>query len=191
MELKEALTVLGQIAQDNSPDKLTKENVAKTFAAGIMGFVPVVYGFGIYSSVARRFKQQFNENSKMPAKWEAFPELDHNEIVGWEKAEDIADGFAARIIRDHEEPLEIRSRIETTKQLIHPSGIDMYEIYTQGKSALARILSLICIGDYMSVYLAILRGIDPTPVQTINNLKDTLKKNGVGEEVLKELGKKR
>jgi glucose/mannose-6-phosphate isomerase len=188
-ELDEALAVLGQVAQDNSPEKLTKENLAKTFAAGIVGFIPVVYGFGFYRSVAQRFKQQFNENSKMVAKWEYFPELDHNEIVGWEKAEDIANSFAAIFIRDREESLEIHSRIETTKQLIHPSGIDMYEIYSQGKSPLAKMLSTVCIGDFMSVYLAILRGIDPTPVETINKLKDTLQKNGVKEEIIKEIGK--
>ncbi len=189
VELREAVAVLGQVAQDNSPEKLSEENLAKTFASGIVGFVPVVYGFGIYSSVARRFKQQFNENSKMAAKWECFPELDHNEIVGWEKAEDIADGFAAIFIRDKEEPLEIHSRIETTKQLMHPSGIDMYEIYAQGKTALAKMISLVCIGDYMSVYLGILRGVDPTPVETINKLKDTLQKNGFKEKIIEELGK--
>ena len=187
LELEEALTVLGQVAWDNSPDKLAKENLAKTFAADIMGFVPVVYGFGIYSSVARRFKQQFNENSKMVAKWEFFPELDHNEIVGWEKAEDIADNFSVIFIRDQNEPLEIRSRIETTKQLMRPSGIDMYEVYSQGKSSLAKMLSTICIGDFMSVYLAILRGIDPTPVQTISHLKEQLQKNGIKEGVIREL----
>ena len=188
-ELDEALAVLGQVTRDNSPDKLAKENLAKTFASNIEGTVPVVYGFGIYRSVAQRFKQQFNENSKVPAKWEFFPELDHNEIVGWEKAEDFANNFSVIFIRDQNEPLEIRSRIETTKNLMRPSGIDMYEIYCQGKGALAKMLSTVCVGDFISVYLAILRGIDPTPVTTINNLKDTLKKNGVKEEIIKELGK--
>jgi len=67
-ELKEALVVLGQIAKDNAPNKASEDSLAKTLASDIEGFVPVVYGFGIYSSVARRFKQQFNENSKMVAK---------------------------------------------------------------------------------------------------------------------------
>jgi glucose/mannose-6-phosphate isomerase len=188
-ELKEALSVLGEIAKDNAPDKPSKDSLAKTFASDIEGFVPVVYGSGIYSSVARRFKQQFNENSKMAAKWEAFPELDHNEIVGWEKVENIADSYAAILLRDKIEPVEIHSRIETTKQLMQPSGIDMYEIYAQGESDLAKMLSLICIGDFMSVYLAILRGVDPTPVETISKLKNTLQKNGIKEGILKELGK--
>ena len=188
-ELKEALTVLGAIAKENAPSKQSKDSLAKTLALDIEGFIPVVYGFGVYSSVARRFKQQFNENSKMVAKWEAFPELDHNEIVGWEKAEDFADAHAVIFLRDKSELVEIHSRIETTKQLMQPSGIGMYEVYAQGESDLAKMLSLICIGDFVSVYLAILRGIDPTPVATINKLKNTLQKIGIKEEILKELGK--
>jgi glucose/mannose-6-phosphate isomerase len=188
-EVDEALSVLGQVAGDNLPTKSAKNNLAKTFAMNIEGFIPIVYGFGIYNSVSRRFKQQFNENSKMVAKWECFPELDHNELVGWEKSKDTADRYSVIFIRDKDEPVEIRSRIETTKQLMDPIGVDMYEIYSQGKSVLAKMLSMICIGDFMSVYLAILRGIDPTPVETINKLKNTLQKNGVKEAILKELGK--
>lgn len=188
-ELEEALTVLGQVAMENSPDNLTKKNLAKSFAMDIECTVPVIYGFGVYRSVAQRFKQQFNENCKVPAKWEFFPELDHNEVVGWEKADDLASDFSVIFIRDQNEPLEIRSRIETTMQLMAPSGVDMYEIYALGKSDLAKMLSTICIGDFISVYLAIARGINPTPVKTINTLKDTLKKNGVKEQIIKELGK--
>jgi glucose/mannose-6-phosphate isomerase len=187
-ELKEALSVLGKVAKENLPEVASKDSLAKTLAYAIEGLVPVVYGFGVYSSVARRFKQQFNENSKMASKWEAFPELDHNEIVGWEKAEGIADAHAVILLRDKVEPVEISSRIETTKQLIKPSGTSMYEIYTQGKSDLAKMLSLICFGDFMSVYLAILRGVDPTPVETINKLKNVLQKNGIKDKTLKELG---
>jgi glucose/mannose-6-phosphate isomerase len=189
MELSEALEVLAEVAMDNAPDKVAKENISKTLALDLQGTVPVIYGFGIYRSVAQRFKQQFNENCKMPSKWEIFPELDHNEIVGWEKAEDVVKDFSVIFIRDNSEPLEIQSRIETTKQLMQPSGVKMYEIYGRGRSDLAKMLSVICIGDFASVYLAIARGIDPTPVVTINHLKNTLAKNGVKEKMVKELEK--
>jgi glucose/mannose-6-phosphate isomerase len=188
-ELDEALAVLGQVARDNSPNKPAKENLSKTLASSLEGTVPVVYGFGIYRSVAQRFKQQFNENSKLIAKWDFFPEIDHNEVVGWEKAEDFSSDFSAIFIRDRLEPLEIRSRIETTKQLMQPSGLKIYEIYCQGRSDLAKMLSTVCIGDFISIYLAIQRGIDPTPVKTITSLKEALKKNGVREKIIVELGK--
>jgi len=188
-ELKEALKLLEKISKDNSPDKLVKENFSKTLALNIGQTAPVVYGSGYYRSVAMRFKQQFNENSKVPAKWEVFSELNHNEIVGWESAGELAKCFSTIFIRDRDEPTEISSRIQITKELVTKAGLPLYEVHTQGESSLARMLSTICIGDFTSVYLAVLRGVDPTPVKTINYLKDTLKQNGVKEKIIGELAK--
>jgi len=126
---------------------------------------PVIYGFGFYRSVAQRFKQQFNENSKVPAKWEFFSELDHNEIVGWEKAGELSKCFSVILIRDNQEPTEIRSRVEITEELMNQAGLEQIELTVQGKSPLARMLSTVCIGDFASVYLAVLHGVDPTPVK--------------------------
>jgi glucose/mannose-6-phosphate isomerase len=157
-------------------------------ALGIDESVPVVYGFGVYRSVVQRFKQQFNENSKIPSKWEFFPELDHNEIVGWENAGKLAKCFSAIFIRDKNESNDIRSRIETTKALMRPES-KMFEVWAQGKSALARMLSAICIGDFTSVYLAILRKVDPTPVNTIALLKERMQQSGTKEQIIRELEK--
>ena len=85
-DLSEAITLLARISGENSSEKPARDNLAKALALGINETVPVVYGFGIYRSVAQRFKQQFNENSKVPSKWAFFSELNHNEIEGWEKA---------------------------------------------------------------------------------------------------------
>jgi glucose/mannose-6-phosphate isomerase len=188
-ELSESLKLLGKISKDNAPEKPSKENFSKILASNIGKTAPVVYGFGIYRAVAIRYKQQFNENSKIPAKWEVFSELNHNEIVGWEKAGELGKSFSAVFIRDEEEPVEIRSRIEITKELVGKLGLRSYEVQGQGKSVLAKMLSTICIGDFASVYLAILQGVDPTPVKTINYLKDALKRNGVREKILEELAK--
>ena len=188
-ELSEAMTLLEKISKDNSPDKPVKENFSKTLALGIGQTAPVVYGFGFYRSVAQRFKTQFNENSKVPAKWEAFSELNHNEIVGWERAGKLGNCFSAIFIRDSEEPTEIHSRIEITKELVSKAGLGLFEVLAQGKSPLAKMLSTICIGDFTSIYLALLHGVDPTPVKTINYLKDTLKENGVKEKIISELAK--
>ena len=188
-ELSETLTLLEKISQDNSPEKSSKENLSKTLALGIGQTAPVVYGFGFYRSVAERFKQEFNENSKIPAKWEVFSELNHNEIVGWERAGDLGKCFSAIFIRDKDEPTEIHSRIEITKGLVGKAGVGMLEVPAQGKSSLAKMLSTICIGDFASIYLALLHGVDPTPVKTINYLKDALKENGVKEKIIGELAK--
>jgi glucose/mannose-6-phosphate isomerase len=188
-ELKEALILLEKISENNSPEKTIKENFSKTLAINIGKTSPVIYGFGVYRSVAQRFKQQFNENSKMPSKWEVFSELNHNEIVGWENSGELASCFSVIFIRDKDEPVKIKSRIETTKQIMNRAGLRMFDVSAQGKSSLAKMISTIIIGDFTSVYLAILHDVDPTPVKTINYLKDTLKENGVKEKIISELAK--
>jgi glucose/mannose-6-phosphate isomerase len=70
---------------------------------------------------------------------------------------------------------------------MEPTGISIYEIWSQGKSNLAKMLSVIAVGDFLSVYLAMLRGVDPTPVPTINKLKSELAENGIRDKVIKEL----
>ena len=187
-ELSEATKILERVSSENAPDKPVKDNFSKMLASGINGSVPVVYGFGIYRSVAQRFKQQFNENSKIPSKWEFFSELNHNEIVGWEKAGELAKFFSTTFIRDKNEANEIRSRIEITKTLM-PSDSRMFEVWSQGVCALARMLSTVCIGDFTSVYLAVLRGVDPTPVKNINLLKAKTKQSGTKEKIIRELAK--
>jgi glucose/mannose-6-phosphate isomerase len=188
-ELNEAFSLLEKISEENSPQKPTNENFAKNVAQNIDESAPVVYGFGFYRSVAQRFKQQFNENSKSAAKWEYFPELDHNEVVGWEGRGEQCKWFSVIFIRDIDEPVEIESRIETTKQIMEKVGLVMFDLEVQGKSPLAKMLSTIVVGDFVSVYLAVVRGVDPTPVKTINILKDTLKQNGFKEKIIEEIEK--
>lgn len=188
-ELAEAMQVLEKISQDNASSKPTVENYSKVLALNIGKTSPVIYGFGFYRGVAMRLKQQFNENSKVPAKWDVFSELNHNEIVGWERAEELGECFSAVFLRDHDEPDAIQSRIEVTKELVEQAGVGVLEIWAQGKSSLARMISTILVGDFTSVYLSVLRGVDPTPVKTVNFLKDTLKQNGFREKVIGELAK--
>ncbi|MGQ9506569.1 MAG: bifunctional phosphoglucose/phosphomannose isomerase [Candidatus Bathycorpusculaceae bacterium] len=189
MEVSEAVNILKKVSNENSPEKLSSINFSKTLALNVNGTVPVVYGFGFYQAVAQRFKQQFNENSKIPSKWEFLPELNHNEIVGWEKAGKMAKNFSAIFIRDGEEPKEIRNRIEATKELMLGKKVKVFEVWSMGESRLAKMLSTICIGDFTSVYLALLRKVDPTPVKTIAMLKEKIKQSGAKEKILRELQK--
>ncbi|MCW4044933.1 MAG: bifunctional phosphoglucose/phosphomannose isomerase [Candidatus Bathyarchaeota archaeon] len=188
-EISETTEVLAQVSAANAPELPLRGNFSKSLASNICGYVPVVYGFAFYRAVAQRFKQQFNENSKVPAKWEVFPELNHNEIVGWENHGTLTKNFSAIFIRDKAEPAEVRSRIETTKTLMQPAVSNLLEVWAQGKSPLAKMLSTICIGDFASVYLAILRKIDPTPVKTIASLKQQIKQTGLKEKIIRELAK--
>ena len=182
----EAIPVLRRVSGECAPEVPVSGNAAKRLAVGINGSVPVVYGFGVFRSVAQRFKTQFNENSKVPSKWEYFSEVDHNEVVGWERAGRLAECFSAVFLRDKAEPIEFRNRIEITKGLM-PSGSKLFEVWSRGEGVLARMLSAVCIGDFTSVYLALLRGVDPTPVETISLLKAQMKQRGTKERVVREL----
>lgn len=188
-EVSETVKILRQICDLNSPEKPLCDNFSKELATNICGSIPVVYGFGIYRAVAQRLKTQFNENSKVPAKWEYFPELDHNEIVGWEEPNELAKHFSVILTRDDDEPEIMRQRIEATKELLSKKSLKISEIKSAGKSRLAKMSSVICIGDLTSVYLAIMRGVDPTPVKSIALLKEKMKYGGIKKKIICELQK--
>jgi len=186
-EFSEAIKTLEKISYENSPEKSVDENFSKKLALGVCGTMPIIYGFGCYRAVSRRFKQQLNENSKVPSKWDAFPELNHNEIVGWEEADELAKNFSVIFIRDKDEPMEIRLRIEHTKEIMRKHVTKIFEVWGEGTGKLAKMLSTTLIGDFTSVYLAVLRGVDPTPVGTIELLKDKMKQGGVKELIIRKL----
>jgi glucose/mannose-6-phosphate isomerase len=176
-ELGETPKVLEALARKNAPKVPFTENFAKKLAWELRSTIPVVYGFRQYRAVAVRFKSELNENSKIPAKWESFPELNHNDVVGWEAMEKLTKEFTVILIRDEDEPPEIRNRIETTKKLSLPKARKVLEIKARGKSSLAKMFSVLFLGDLTSVYLAILLGVDPAPVKIITAMKKEMQKN--------------
>jgi glucose/mannose-6-phosphate isomerase len=189
-QLEEAIHVLERVTKANAPDVPTKNNRAKQLATELLDTIPVVYGFRQYSSVAQRLKAQFNENSKVPSRYEAFPEVNHNETVGYEAPESLTKKTSIIIIRDPQEPLEIRNRIEITTNLVFNRANKVQEIWAEGKGKLAKMFSVICMGDFASVYLAILQNKDPTPVNLIDIVKKELaKKTRMKEQFEAELAK--
>lgn len=188
-EFEETVKILKQVSAENSPENRVSSNKAKTLASEINGTIPMVYGFRFYRAVAQRLKTQINENSKNLAKWEYFPELNHNEIVAWEQAEEFSPYVSVIFIRDVDEPDEIKKRIEFTKEMIDKTSVGTFAVWTEGKSKLAKMSSVICVGDFTSVYLAVLRSVDPTPVKTISLLKERLKETGIREKTIRELRK--
>jgi len=134
----------------------------------------VVYSSDEFSGVTKRVKTQINENSKMPAKYDVFPELDHNEIVGYQNERLNKNSFVL-ILRDKDEPEEIKARIEITKDLIKDKVKGIEEIWTEGKSKLAKMMSLVFLGDVLSYELAVLNNVGPAEVENIVILKRKLK----------------
>lgn len=176
-EIAESLTVLRKIREDIKPESPTPRNMAKQIALQIKGTAPVVYGFGSFESVALRIKTQFNENSKVPAKCGVFPELNHNEIVGWGGPKELTKIFSIILIRDSDEPPEIKARIDLTKETALKGKVGkILELYAKGRSKLAKMLSTMYIGDFASVYLAILYEVDPTTTEVITRMKEELER---------------
>lgn len=173
-EIKEALDILGKVSRENAQCIPLRSNKAKRLASEIKDTIPVIYGFRQYAAVARRLKCQFNENSKVPSKFDVFSELNHNDIVGWEASKNLTQSFSLIFIRDPKEPSEIRQRIELTKQLVSEKVSRVLEIPALGEMKLAKMLSTVCIGDFVSIYLALLNGVDPTPTKTIAYLKEEI-----------------
>ena len=189
-ELEEAITVLAKVAKANALTVPAGDNRAKQLAADLLGTIPVVYGFRQYTSIAHRLKAQFNENSKVHSRSNVFPELNHNETVGYDAPEALSKQQSVILIRDPHEPPEIRNRIETTTDLVFNRAKTVMEITAQGKGKLAKMFSVMCTGDYASVYLAILQNKDPTPVKIIDRVKGELaKKTRMKEQFEAELKK--
>lgn len=177
-EIREAIAVLRQVREEIKPETPTKKNLAKRIALDVEGSIPAIYGFGFYEGVALRIKTQFNENSKSPGVSLCFPELNHNETVGWTGKESLTKNFTVILIRDRDEPPEIKTRIDVTRKLVFDGKArKVIELGSTGKSKLAKMLSTMYVGDFASVYLAILYDLDPTPVEIIDELKKQLEEH--------------
>jgi glucose/mannose-6-phosphate isomerase len=124
--------------------------------------------------VAYRWKTQVNEHAKTFAVWNAFPELSHNETVGWVRVPDSGTRPAVVILRDRDDGDRAAGEIEATRALAFGGAKSIDEVWSEGDGYLARMLSLVVLGDFTSVYLACLAGIDPTPIDVITAVKRRL-----------------
>ena len=149
-------------------------NQAKQLAMKLYGKIAVIYGAGILSEVARRWKAQINENSKAWAFHETFPELNHNAVVGYQFPPELASEIYVVLL--HCPSLHPRTliRYQVTSELLEQNGVGYQIIDSQGESELSQMMSLIFLGDWVSYYLAILYKIDPTPIKAIDYLKKRL-----------------
>lgn len=173
-EWQEAAAVCREVREKCRPEVPLKLNPAKQLAKALLGLEPIVYASGHLAAVAHRWKAYFNENSKVPSRWEVFPELNHFEAVGWENLK-LNSKTAIILLRDSEESDSIKARVELTKSLVFKkSAKHIFEIRPSGQAKLARLLSLSYFGDFVSCYLAILQGVNPTLARFIPKIKGKL-----------------
>jgi glucose/mannose-6-phosphate isomerase len=160
--------LIAQWSPDGPPDALPKQ-----VARGLHGTIVQVAGAGLTAPVAYRWKTQLNENAKLPCFSHELPELDHNELVGWQGAAELG-RFSAVFLDDADLHPRIRQRIELTRGLIAADAFVTYRLESIGTAATERLVSLVLLGDLVSLYLAVLRGVDPGPVEVLDHLKQAL-----------------
>lgn len=173
-DVQEAATLLISLADRWGVAIPTADNPPKRLAEQLAGHTPVIYAASqMTAPVAQRWKTQLNENSKVFAVWNAFPELGHNETEGWAGAPSGAGehGFFVAILRDRDDGERTAVQVEVTRRLAFARARGVEGVWSVGMSRLARLLSLVLAGDFVSAYLAVLRGVDPTPVDVITQMK--------------------
>ena len=171
-EIDVAASHTAQLVAEWGPDA-AEDSLAKELARGLYGTIPVIAGAGLTNPIAYRWKTQINENSKQPCFWNELPELDHNEIAGWEGASELG-RFSAVFLDDSDAHPRVKERMDITERVIASSAAASFRIETKGQSAIERVISLVLLGDLASIYLAALRGVDPGPVKAIDELKAAL-----------------
>jgi len=161
-----------QLVAEWGPDA-PEDSLAKTIARSLHGTVPQIAGAGLTAPIAYRWKTQVNENASAPAFAAELPELDHNEIVGWEGAAALGP-FSAVFLDDCDLHPRVRARIELTQEVIGARAAATHRLQTLGESRVDRLVSMVLLGDLVSTYMAVLAGRDPAAIAPISQLKAAL-----------------
>src|SRR5437660_2086982 len=152
-----------------------EDSLAKQLARTLFGTTPVIAGAGLTTPIAYRWKTQINENAKQPCFFNELPELDHNELAGWEGAHDVG-RFSAVFLDDSDAHPRVKARMELTERMIAGNAAASFRLETRGQTSIERVISLVLLGDLVSIYLAALYGVDPRPVKALDDLKAALAK---------------
>jgi len=191
-ELDEAYRLIEEYNSKLTPETPLSQNPAKQLAARLHEKLPIIYSLGHLKSVALRYKDQINENAKMRAMCDQLPEANHNEIETWEKISFKEILHVVFIDSRFKNPYIAESIGELVSK-IEREGVGLSIVKPLGETMLEEMLSAIILGDWVSYYLAILRGVDPAPVRLINDLKkkhdEKMKYFKKFEEWLGETGK--
>lgn len=174
-DIGETIALLRRSAKRFS--SLRGDNPALALAKRLYARLPIVYSAGDrFDAVNVRWRGQFAENAKVLSFGHVLPEMNHNELVGWKMLRRIMEDMIVVILRDKGDHPRVRRRMDITRSIVDQYASAVVEVRSEGKSLLARTFSLVYLGDWASYYLAMLNGIDPTPVSIIDYLKHVLSK---------------
>ena len=144
-----------------------EDSEAKSLARALHGTVPVIVGAELAAAAAYRWKCQFNENAELPAFASALPEADHNEVVGWDAAGELG-RFSYVSLEDPEAHPRNALRAELTAEVAAAGAEPVVRVTARGAIAVERLVSLVLLGDLVTIYAAVLRGADPVDIAGID-----------------------
>jgi glucose/mannose-6-phosphate isomerase len=148
------------------------ENEAKNLCVNLRNKTPIIYSSKENQVLAQIWKIKFNENTKIPAFWNYFPELNHNEMVGWTST---FGHFHFLFLLDDSDLPRIKQRMKITAELLAQKGLSVDFIKISGGTIPEKLFRAIVFGDWLSFHLAIFYGIDPNPVEMVEEFKKKLK----------------
>lgn len=172
-ELAEAADNLEHTSKSWMRATPTGDNLAKQIAQSLTGKTPVIYASNLMRSVSYKWKISFNENAKNVAFWNELPEFNHNEFMGWTSHPVQKPYGVIDLVSSFDHP-QIKKRFEISDRLLSGKRPKSTVISLHGSSILEQMLWGCVLADFVSIYLAILNGIDPTPVVLIEKLKKEL-----------------
>jgi glucose/mannose-6-phosphate isomerase len=170
-EVREAIDVLKVLREENRPEVSQGSNPAKKLATELYGYVPFIYGSRIHEAVAYRWSTQLNENGKSPAGSSFIPEAFHNAIVASEADKELLKKVCAVFLLDPAETEHLKAKTRRLIEIMKPCFGKVLEVEASGEGRLARMLSALYFGDFVSTYLGLLYGKDPSTVESIDRLK--------------------
>jgi glucose/mannose-6-phosphate isomerase len=153
-----------------------RTNDAKKMALELQGRIPVAYGAGVMGVMARRLKGQWNENAKNWSAFDVMSELNHNAVVGFEHPPIAKEALTVVLLRSDRDNPRHKLRFEVTRELLDRARIPHKTLQFAGRNLLSEVLQMVLFTDYVSFYVALLNGADPSPVKSIDYLKDRLAK---------------
>jgi glucose/mannose-6-phosphate isomerase len=172
---RETAATLREAAREIGPARPEGSNPVKQMARALHGRLVFIYGASErLSAVVTRVRNQLNENAKLLGHSALVPELNHNEIVGWEITGPAHATAAVLVLRDREDSADVSKRLTLTAEYAAARGAAVHDWHSRGEGRLARLASLVQFGDYLSFYLAVLNGADPTPIASIDEFKRRL-----------------
>ena len=172
-EIEELISTFSALKERYGPEVAIGDNIAKQAAINLYGHIPIIYGsLDFYDSVAWRIKNQFGENGKLMAFYNVIPNVHHDEAVGWDMPQDLMRKLYLLILRDDQlDSDKMKKRKDITREILKDRMGGVMELKAEGRGRLCRMFSLVYLGDFVTLYTPVYRGVDPTPVDIIDLFK--------------------